>query len=177
VKGGHHVARALWQTAPLAILLAAGVLPIAVLLARFAVRSEVDVSSLPHALAFSLLGSIVATLVGGALGTLAGTLDIAGRGWLVAVSAALIAAPPGFWWIGFTRTGINTPAMSGLLAGATVSGVLLAPIPLLLVLAGTREISTNAYEAARVSLGPTRRFWFVLVPMLQIGRASCRERV
>ena len=48
-----------------------------------------------------------------------------------------------------------------------MAGVALAPITLLLVLAAAREIPSNAYEAARVSLGPTRRFVFVLFPLLR----------
>jgi ABC-type Fe3+ transport system permease subunit len=45
--------------------------------------------------------------------------------------------------------------------------VVLAPVTLLLVLAAAREIPANAYEAARVSLGPTRRVVFVLFPLLR----------
>jgi len=167
VNGRHHLARAAWQIAPLVVLFAAAALPIAVLILRFAVRPDIDASSLPAALAFALLGAAVATAIGGALGSLAGTLEIAGRRWLVSLSVALVAAPPAFWWIGFTRTGLGTVGLSGLAAGATVSGVMLAPIPLLLALAATREIPSNTYEAARLSLGPTKRLLFVLLPMLR----------
>jgi ABC-type Fe3+ transport system permease subunit len=152
--------------APAILLLGAAALPIAFLAARFATEPDIDVSALSQTLAFALLGAAAATIVGGALGILAGTLEIPGRRWLVAFSAALIAAPPAFWWIGFTRAA-TLPGVSGLAAGAALAGTMLAPIPLLLVLAAAREIPSNAYEAARLALGPATRVWFVLLPILR----------
>src|SRR5262249_12292139 len=92
---------------------------------------------------FALLGATIATVVGGAVGSLAGTLEIPGRWWLLSLSVVLLAAPPAFWWIGFTRAPLGMPGVSGLIAGSTLSGMMLAPIPLLLVLAATREIPSN----------------------------------
>ena len=83
------------------------------------------------------------------------------------VSAALIAAPPAFWWIGLTRLPVGFGALHGSLSGSGVAGLALAPSRYLLVLAAAREIPSNAYEAARVSLAPTRRFVFVLFPLLR----------
>ena len=48
-----------------------------------------------------------------------------------------------------------------------MAGLALSPITLLLVLAAAREIPSNAYEAARLSLGPAHRFLFVLFPLLR----------
>jgi iron(III) transport system permease protein len=172
VNDRHHAARTLWHTTPMVILLSTAALPIAFVISRFAVRPEVDVSSLHQALVFAVLGAAVATLIGGTLGGLAGTLEIPGRRWLVALSAALLAAPPAFWWIGFTRAGVTTSTVSGLVAGAAVAGLMLAPISLLLALAATREIPANAFEAARVSLGPARRVWSVLIPLLRPALGS-----
>ena len=62
----------------------------------------IDVSSLAPALTFAITGAAIAVLIGSAIGAVAGTLEVPGRRWAVGVSAALIAAPPAFWWIGLT---------------------------------------------------------------------------
>jgi ABC-type Fe3+ transport system permease subunit len=155
------------KSVPLAVLLTVAALPIFFLAGRFAVLSTVDLSSLAPTLAFAVTGAAVSAIVGGALGAAAGTLEVPGRRWAVGVSAALIAAPPAFWWIGLTRLPGGFGSLSGSLSGSGVAGLVLAPVTLLLVLAATREIPTNAYEAARISLGPTRRIVFVLFPLLR----------
>ena len=87
--------------------------------------------------------------------------------WAVGASAALIAAPPAFWWIGLTRLPVGFGSLHGSVGGSAVAGLALAPVTYLLVLAAAREIPSNAYEAARVSLNPARRFAFVLFPLLR----------
>ena len=156
----------LLTTVPLVLLLTVAALPLFFLAARFAVLPSVDLSSLVPTLAFAVAGAAVSAIVGGALGAVIGTLDVPGRRWIVAVSAALVAAPPAFWWIGLTRLPVGFGSL-GLVSGSGVAGLGLAPVTLLLVLAATREIPANAYEAARVSLGPAHRFVFVLVPLLR----------
>jgi iron(III) transport system permease protein len=152
---------------PLALLLTASALPLVFLVGRFAVLPAVDLSSLAPSLAFAVTGAAVSAIVGGALGAVAGTLEVPGRRWAVGVSATLIAAPPAFWWIGLTRLPVGFGSPSGSLIGSGIAGLVLAPITLLLVLAAAREIPSNAYEAARLSLGPAHRFLFVLFPLLR----------
>src|SRR5262249_53868770 len=132
VTGRERLAKTLWRTAPLVLLLSAAALPVAWLAARFIAEPTIDASSLTQTLAFALLGATIATVVGGAVGSLAGTLEIPGRWWLLSLSVVLLAAPPAFWWIGFTRAPLGMPGVSGLIAGSTLSGMMLAPIPLLL---------------------------------------------
>src|SRR5262249_35510173 len=126
-----------------------------------------DVGALPQSIAFALSGAAVSVGVGGGAGLIAGTLDYPGRRSAVALSAALIAAPPAFWWIGCTRFPIGSGGPRGAGWAAIVAGVALAPITLLLVLAASREIPSDAYQAARLSLGPMRRVWSVLVPLVR----------
>ena len=127
----------------------------------------VDASSLAPALAFALGGAAVSACLGGALGLTMGTLDGPGRRLSVGLAVALLAAPPAFWWIGLTRLSLVFGHASGALPGAVLAGVLLAPISMLLVLAAVREMPISAYEAARLSLGPVRRVWRVLVPSVR----------
>jgi iron(III) transport system permease protein len=129
----------------------------------------IDVSALGPALGFALGGAAVSAAVGGALGALAGTFEGPGRRAAVGLSAALIAAPPAFWWIGLTRLPGGVGQLSGPVPASVITGLTLAPITLLLVLAATREVSSNAYEAARLSLGPVRRFCWILVPFVGPG--------
>jgi iron(III) transport system permease protein len=152
---------------PMAVLLTGAALPLFFLAARFAALPAIDLTSLTPTLSFAVAGAAVSAIVGGALGAVAGALDVPGRRWAIGVSAALIAAPPAFWWIGFTRLPVGLGVLSGSLSGSGVAGLVMAPVTLLLVLAAAREIPSNAYEAARVSLGPTRRFLFVLFPLLR----------
>jgi iron(III) transport system permease protein len=152
---------------PLALLLIGAALPLYFLAARFAAFPAVDVSALIPAITFALVGAAISATVGGAAGVLAGTREVRGRHWAVALSAALIAAPPAFWWIGLSRLPIGFGSLAGALSGSAVAGVALAPVTFLLVLAAAREIPSNAYEAARVSLDPTRRLWFVLFPLVR----------
>ena len=152
---------------PLVVLLAAGAVPLSALAVRFAARPTVDLSSLPSSLAFATIGAAVSAIVGGGLGALAGTLQMPGRRWALGLSAALLAAPPAFWWIGVSRLPLGLGPIGGALTGGVIAGLLLAPITLLLVLAAAREIPSNAYESARVSLGATHRLAFVLVPLMR----------
>jgi ABC-type Fe3+ transport system permease subunit len=127
----------------------------------------VDASSLAPALAFALGGAAVSACLGGALGLTMGTLDPPGRRLAVGLAVALLAAPPAFWWIGLTRLSPLLGRANGALPAAVLAGVLLAPLSMLLVLAAVREMPTSPYEAARLSLGPVRRFWRVLVPSIR----------
>jgi ABC-type Fe3+ transport system permease subunit len=129
----------------------------------------VDVSALGPALGFALGGAAIAATAGGALGALAGTLEGPGRRAAVGLSVTLIAAPPAFWWIGLTRLPVAIGRLNGVVPATVIAGLALAPITLLLVLAAAREAPSNAYDAARLSLGPTRRFWWVLVPFVRPG--------
>jgi iron(III) transport system permease protein len=152
---------------PLALLLAASAIPVLFLMGRGTVIAVVDLSSLAQTLTFAVTGAAVAVTVGGTLGAVAGTLDVPGRRWAIGVSAALMAAPPAFWWIGLTRLPLGLGSLHGALSGSGMAGLVLAPITLLLVLAAAREIPSNAYDAARLSLGPVPRVLFVLFPLLR----------
>lgn len=165
----HRTARAatVWPALPMAALFAGAALPLIGLAGRFVARPAIDLSSLGPTLAFAVTAAAISALVGGALGALAGTLDVPGRRIAVGASAALIAAPPAFWWIGLTRLPAGIGAASGVLAGSTVAGLALAPVTLLLVVAAAREIPANAYEAARLSLGPVPRIFYILFPLLR----------
>jgi iron(III) transport system permease protein len=147
-------------------LFASSALPILVLVGRIGTHRTVDLSSLIPSLEFALVGAGLSAVLGGAIGLATGTLDVPGRRWAVGVAAALLAAPPAFWWIGLTRLPVGIGRVSGIIAGSCMAGAALAPITLLLVLAGTREIPANTYEAARLSLGPGRRLSWVLVPLV-----------
>jgi iron(III) transport system permease protein len=161
-----RAARVLLTSAPLTALLAASALPTLVLVWRVDTNRAVELSSLIPALAFALVGAVVSTALGGAIGLAAGTLEVPGRRWGIGVSAALLAAPPAFWWIGLTRLPGGIGRLSGSVAGGCMAGAALTPITLLLVLAATREIPANTYEAARLSLGPVQRLSWVLVPLV-----------
>lgn len=152
---------------PLAAVLATATLPLLFLIGGFIERPEVDASSLAPALAFALSGAAVAACLGGTLGMMLGTLQAPGRPMTLAVATALIAAPPAFWWIGLTRLPVGMGRVSGVAAASILAGAVLAPITMLLVLAATREVPCNAYEAARVSLGPVRRVSRVLGPLIR----------
>src|SRR4051794_5519392 len=155
-----------WAAVPLVLALTGAALPIILLFAWSAGLPGIDVSSLAPALGFALSGAVVGTTVGVLSGVIAGTLDAPGRRWAIAVSAVLLAAPPAFWWIGLTRVP-GFGRLSGGPAAGVVAGVALAPLTLLLIIAAAREVPSNAYEAARLSLDPVRRLWFVLLPLLR----------
>lgn len=158
---------ALLTSLPLAVLLAGAALPLFFLAGRFAALPSIDLSSLAQTLAFAAGGATVSVVVGGTVGALAGTLDTPGRRWALALSTVLLAAPPAFWWIGVTRLPVGMGTLGGPASGAIVAGLALAPVTLLLVFAAVREMPSNVYQAARVSLRPTRRFFFVLIPLLR----------
>src|SRR5256885_499550 len=98
---------------PLAALFTFAAVPPFFLAMRITARPAVDFSSLAPTLAFAGAGAAVSAVVGGALGTIAGTLEAPGRKWVVGVSAALIAAPPAFWWIGLTRLPVGFGSLNG----------------------------------------------------------------
>ncbi len=157
---------------PLVALLSCATLPLFFLGFRFSALLRIDVSSLAPTLAFAIAGAMVSAILGGALGAAAGTLDASGRRWAVGASAALIAAPPAFWWIGLTRLPVGLGSLNGPVSGSVVAGCALAPVTFFLVLAATREISSSTYEAARVALPPARRVAFVLFPQLRAAVIS-----
>jgi ABC-type Fe3+ transport system permease subunit len=152
---------------PLATLLALSVLPLLFVVSRVAAQPAVDLTSLLPALAFALAGAAVSTVCGGAMGLAASTLELPARRVAVGVSILLLAAPPAFWWIGVTRLPFGIGRMNGIAPASGLAGLTLAPITLILVLAALREVPTNSYEAARVLLGPVRRFWWVLIPLVR----------
>lgn len=156
-----------WASLPLVVLFTGAALPLLSLIAHIGAQRTLDVSSIIPALAFALSGAAVSACLGGALGLAAGTREMPGRRWTVSLSTVLIAAPPAFWWIGLTRLPVGVGRLSGVVAASVVAGTVLAPITLLLVLAASREIPSTAYEAARLSLGPARRFWSVLLALVR----------
>lgn len=159
---------------PIGVLLGAAGLPVIFLLSRLgAAGAGFDGSSLVQAGAFAVGGALVATAVGAAAGIVAGVLALPGAKWLVGAACVLIAAPPAFWWIGATRVpGVPWGMVSGLASGAVVAGLALCPVPMLLVFAALRELPSNLYEAARVTLPPLRRLRFVLLPLLKAPLAG-----
>lgn len=158
---------ALLTSLPLAALFAGAALPLFFLAGRFAALPSLDFSSLAQTLVFAAGGAAVSTLAGGAGGGIAGTLDAPGRRWALGLSAVLLAAPPAYWWIGVTHLPGGLGSLSGPTSGAIVAGLALAPVTLLLVFAAVREMPSNVYQAARVSLRPVRRFFYVFVPLLR----------
>jgi ABC-type Fe3+ transport system permease subunit len=159
--------RTFWTILPLATLLAAATSPLLFLIGRFVERPEIDVSSLATALAFAVSGAAVAVSIGGVLGAILGTREVPGRFAAIAATTTLVAAPPAFWWIGLTRLTASIGRTGGIAAASVLAGSVLAPISMLLVLAAMREVPRAAYEAARVSLGPGRRVFYVLVPFIR----------
>lgn len=158
-----HLARIL----PFGILLAAAASPIAALLTRGAALGQIDLSSIPGTLAFALSAAAVSATIGSAVGAVIGTVDVMARRLTIVMSVTLMAAPPAFWWIGLTRLPFGIGSLSGPASAALVTGVTLAPVTLLLVLAASREIPATAYEAARLFLKPRRRIVAVLFPLLR----------
>jgi iron(III) transport system permease protein len=160
---------ALFASLPLVVLFGGAAWPLFFLARGFAAQPSLDLSSLAQTLMFAAGGAAVSTIAGGVAGALAGTLDTPGRRWALGLSAVLLAAPPAFWWIGVTRLPVGLGGLSGPTSGAIVAGLALAPVSLLLVFAAAREMPPNVYQAARVSLPPTRRFFFVLIPLLRLA--------
>ena len=160
-------AAALLRAGPLAALLICSAIPLLFIAVRFAAAPAVDLSSLWQTLRFAVMAAGVSIVVGGSCGAIAGTLDVPGRRWATGCATLLIAAPPAFWWIGFTRLPGGFGSWSGVAGGSVVAGVALAPITLLLVLAAAREIPSNVYQAARLYMDPVRRFRFILLPLLR----------
>ena len=158
---------------PLALLLALAAAPLLILLGNvFSAGIAIDAASLGPALAFAAGGATVATIVGGVLGALAGTREYPGRRWLIGLSVVLIAAPPAFWWIGALRVPLAWGNAAGTGMAALVAGLALSPIALLMVVAALRELPSNVYEAARVSLPPALRVKAVLLPLLTSALAG-----
>lgn len=160
--------------APMAALLLLASAPLLYLLSRLETSAApLDFASLGHTAGFALGGAALSTLVGGTAGALLAMREFAGRRSIVALSVVLIAAPPAFWWIGAAHLpGVAWRTLSGAAGAATVAGLTLSPIPLLLVYAALRELPANVYEAARVALGPAPRLLFVLLPLLRPALGS-----
>jgi iron(III) transport system permease protein len=160
-------AGAFLRAGPLVALIAFASIPLVLLTIQGAAEATIDVSSLGPSLRFAAMGAFVAVVVGGLSGAIAGTLEVPGRRWATAIATVLIAAPPAYWWIGVTRLPGRFGSLSGVWGGSVVAGMALAPVTLLLVLAAAREIPSNVYQAARLSLDPVRRFRFILLPLLR----------
>ena len=153
---------------PMELLLGLTSVPLLFLLAHSSSDGlGVEWSSFGRTLAFAVGGAVVATTEGGAIGILLSTREFPGRKWLFALSAVPIAAPPAFWWIGATRLTSAWGNASGPGAAAVVAGLALSPVTLLLVCAALRQMSSNLYQAARLSLPPAVRLRAVLLPLLR----------
>ena len=153
---------------PVGLLLAVTAAPLVFLLAH----SSFDIvgtewSSFAPTLMFATAGAATSTVAGAILGIILATREFFGRKILFAVSVLPIAAPPAFWWIGATRLTSAWGNAAGITAGAFVAGLALSPVSLLLVFAALRQIPSNVYEAARVTLPPVTRFHAVLLPLLK----------
>jgi iron(III) transport system permease protein len=152
---------------PLALLLSLAAAPLLFLVARLSSPDvAIDAASLGPTLAFAAGGAAIATVIGGAVGVLAGTREYPGRRALIGLSVVLIAAPPAFWWIGALRVPLAWGNITGPGTAAVVAGVALSPIALVMVVAALRELPSNIYEAARVALPPTARVKAVLLPLI-----------
>ncbi len=151
---------------PLALLFGGAAAPLFFLVGRFVTQPSLDPSSLARTLMFAAGGAAVSTIAGGVAGALAGTLDSPLRRMALGLSSVLLAAPPAFWWIGVTRLPVGIGRLSGPSSGAIVAGLAHAPVTLLMVFAAARQMPSHVYQAARVSLRPTHRFFFVLIPLL-----------
>jgi iron(III) transport system permease protein len=159
--------------APFAVLLAVAAAPLMFLLARLSSTGIIiDAASLGPTLAFAVGGAAVATIVGGAVGVLAGTREYPARRSLIALSTILIAAPPAFWWIGALRVPLAWGNITGAGTAAFVAGVALSPVAILMVGAALREMPSNIYQAARVALPATVRVKAVLLPLLASSLAG-----
>jgi len=150
---------------PLA-LFSIGAVPTALLIGAANLDTKLDGLSFAHSLLFAAVAGGVALVIGGATAVVIGTLEFPGRRAAAVLLAIPIAAPPAFWWLGFSRLpGIPAGLSEGLLAGAVAAGLALSPVVFLLGLAAIREIPTSAYEAARLCLSPGRRFGRILIPL------------
>lgn len=147
--------------------------PLVALAAR--VRPEwggFDTGALANSLAFACLGALVATLLGSGAAFLAGTSEFPLRRVLTATLVLPVAAPPAFWWIGWSHLPGVLRSAQGLVPAAVTSGWALAPVPFLLTLAAVREIPGAAWDAAHLALAPGARTVRVLVPMARSGMAA-----
>ena len=157
----------------MSLLLGATAVPILFLLARLpAAGPGIEWSAFGPTLGFALGGAVVATMTGAAIGALFGMREFPGRRGLLVLSVVPIAAPPAFWWIGATRLTSAWGNANGPLPAALVAGFSLAPVALLLVVAAVRQMPSNFYEAARVSLPPVTRIRAVLLPQLRTPLAG-----
>ncbi len=152
------------------LLVGIGLLPSLLLAVRAGTAtSRIDAGSLRQSLLFALGGAAVSVLAGSVCAVVIGTHDFRGRRAATLLLAVPIAAPPAFWWLGFSRLpNLTSPSSAaGLLPASLVSGLSLSPVAFLVVLAAIREIPTSAYEAARLSLSPLLRLRWVLVPLIK----------
>ncbi len=151
------------------LLVGLGLLPSAFLTLRAGTTTfEIDATSLRQALVYALSGATVSVIAGSLCALVIGVHDFWGRRAATLLVAVPIAAPPAFWWLGVSRLpGVPWASSVGLFRAIFVSGLALSPIVFLFVLAAIREIPTNAYEAARVSLSPFARLSWILVPLIR----------
>ena len=158
---------------PMGLLLALTSVPLIFLVGHVSAREiAIDWSALWRTIRFAAGGAAISTIVGAALGILAGTREYPGRRWLFAVSIGPIAAPPAFWWIGAARLTAQWGNVAGPAAAALVGGLALSPVTLLLVFAALRQMPSNVYEAARIALPGVARIRIVLLPLLRSSLAG-----
>jgi iron(III) transport system permease protein len=153
---------------PMVLLLIVTAAPLIILLAHTSAGDlQTDWSSFEQTLEFAAGGAAISTVVGCAMGILFGTRQFPGRRWLFVVSIVLIAAPPAFWWIGVTRLTSGFGNGARIVAAATAGGLALSPVSFLLVFASLRQIPSNLYQAARLTLPPVSRIRVVLMPLVK----------
>ena len=158
--------RAFLTVIPLAVVLLLAIVPLVFLLAHSNAAVTLEWASLWRTLAFTGGGAFVGTMIGGALAVGFGTHRMPGQRWLLLAAIAPIAAPPAFWWIGATRLTTALGNASGPAPAAIIAGLALAPVTLVLVLATVRQLPSNVYEAARLTLRPSTRVRAILLPLI-----------
>jgi iron(III) transport system permease protein len=153
---------------PLVLLLGVTAIPLFFLLSHVSPEDlDIDWTSFQQTLIFAIGGAAISTTIGGTLGALFGTQEFPGRRWLFVAATVLIAAPPGFWWIGVIRLNAEIGSNTEMIVASLAAGLALSPVTLLLVFAALRQIPSNMYEAARLALPPAARVRSVLLPLLR----------
>lgn len=154
-------------------LVIASALPLLALAVRLRpTAGELDVRAFGNSLGFACLGAAVAVTLGASAAFLAGTSEFPLRRLLTAALALPVAAPPAFWWIGWSHLPGPLRSAHGLVPAAVAAGWALSPVPFLLTLAAVREIPGAAYDAARLALPPRGRVARILVPLARSGMAA-----
>lgn len=153
---------------PLGTVLAGAALPLAAGLGPGGwPHPSLDVAVWASTFAFVISGAAVSLVVGGALGAIFALAAVRGRSLLLALAVLPIAAPPAFWWLGVTRLIPMTFTEAPAVIAGVIAGLSYAPITMLLVFTGLRQLSASHYEAARVALPPLVRRTRILIPSVQ----------